>query len=105
MSLPRSFEESGVERVMADVQIPVPYVGDPGEYHEERTNSYGLETWDVFVFTDRPKWGPCVCVGSDRRTGIPLIVGLDEKDSAEYCDEGPVKIIGRFRFREPPVTT
>jgi len=83
-----------------DVKIPVPYVGDPSEWHEERTNSFGLETWDVFVWTDHPTWGVSVCVGSDRRTGIPLVVGLDEKDHAELCDEGPVKVVGQLRFRE-----
>lgn len=86
---------------MSDVSIPAMKVLPPRGDADETTNSYGLETWDVFVWTEHPSWGVSFCVGSDRRTGIPLVVGMDVKDHADYCSEGPVRVIGRIGFQEP----
>jgi len=83
-----------------DVKIPVPYVHAPREDADETTNSYELEIWDVFAWTDHPSWGTSLCVGRDRRTGIPIVVGMAEKGCAECCDEGFVTVVGQLRFRD-----
>lgn len=61
-----------------------------------------VEMWEVFKWAEHPAWAPLMCVGHDRRTGCPLVTGLEPNGETDCIDDnGLIECLGQLKFTSP----